>query len=245
MGRIATLYNSTLGKKAIVAATGIVLFGFVVMHMAGNLKTFTGNDAEGVPHIDIYAKFLRTMGEPMMPYGSALWVVRIVLLVALVLHVVNVIQLARRNHAARPVAYHHTHVRVEATLAAGTMMVSGLGLLVFIVIHLLQFTTGTIQITPVVHEHVYANLYNAFSRWFVVLFYVLAMGLLAFHLYHGVWSLFQTLGIDNPDRNRGLRVFAALAALVLLVGFCSVPVLILLGVMPDPPPIPAHTEGGP
>jgi len=235
MGRLVALYHSTLGKKAIAAVTGIVLFGFVALHMAGNLKTFTGTDSAGVPHIDVYARFLRTMGEPALPYGVALWVVRIILLVALVLHVLTVIQLARRNRAARPIRYRHPHVTAEATVAAKSMLVTGLLLLGFVVVHLLQFTTGTIQVTPVEPEHVYANLYHAFRAWFVAAFYLAAMAMLGLHLYHGVWSLFQTLGVDNPDRNRGLRAFAAIAAIVVVAGFAAVPLLFLLGVMPAPP----------
>ncbi len=234
MSRIIRLYRSTLGKKAIVAVTGIVLFGFVILHMIGNLKALTGNDAGGVPHVDTYAHFLRTMGEPVLPHGFALWAVRVILLAALVVHVLTTLQLARRNRAARPVRYRR-HVCVESTVAARSMLVSGLLLLLFVVIHLLQFTTGTIQIRPIVPEKVYANLYENFAVWYVVVFYVLAMGLLGFHLFHGGWSLFQTLGYDNPDRNRGLRIFAASAALIVFLGFCVVPVLFVLGAMPKPP----------
>ena len=103
MGRAIRFLGSTLGMKAVVAVTGVILFGFVVLHMLGNLKTFTGNDTQGVPHIDIYARFLRTMGEPVLPHGFALWSMRIVLLVALLLHVVTVIMLQARNRAARPI----------------------------------------------------------------------------------------------------------------------------------------------
>ena len=246
MGRATRFLGSTLGMKAVVAVTGVILFGFVLLHMLGNLKTFTGNDAQGVPHIDTYARFLRTMGEPLLPHGFALWTVRIVLLVALLLHVAMVIMLQARNRAARPIPYHHRPVRVVSTVAARTMLVSGVLVLVFAVIHVLQFTTGTIQVTPIEPEQVYANLYHAFSAWFITLFYVIAMGGLGFHLYHGVWSLFQTLGLDNPDRNRGLRLFAALATIVLLLGFCSVPLLFYLGLMPEPPgAATAPPAGGP
>lgn len=234
MSRLTTLYRSTLGKKAIVAVTGIMLFGFVVMHMIGNLKTFTGNDAEGVPHIDIYAQFLRTMGAPMLPESFALWSVRIILLIALVLHLVTVAQLTVQNYAARPVQYHRK-VRIQSTFAARSMMVSGILLLVFIVLHVLHFTTGTINITPIVPETVYANLYYAFSKWYIAFFYVLAMGVLGLHIYHGVWSLFQTLGLDNPDRNRGFLRLAAAAAIILVLGFCAVPVFFKLGFLPAPP----------
>ena len=234
MQRLTRFFTSTLGQKAVVAVTGVILFGFVILHMLGNLKTFTGNDDQGVPHIDTYAHFLRTMGEPMLPYGFALWIVRIILLGALVLHVATTIRLARLNRTARPIRYHHRHVLVTSTAAARTMLVSGILLLLFVVVHILQFTTGTIQISPVEPHTVYVNLYHAFGVWFIALFYVIAMVLLGFHLYHGAWSLFQSLGIDNPDRNRGLRLTAAAAAVILVVGFCAVPVLFIAGVMPSP-----------
>ena len=221
--------------KAVVAVTGVILLGFVLLHMLGNLKALTGKDAQGVPHIDTYGRFLRTMGEPLLPHGFALWSVRIVLLVALVLHVGMVMRLETQNRAARPIRYHHRLVLVESTVAARTMLVTGMLLLVFIVIHVLQFTTGTIQVTPIEPEQVYTNLYNAFTVWFIALFYVIAMGLLGLHLYHGVWSLFQTLGIDNPDRNRGLRLTAVMTAVILFLGFCSVPLLFVMGTMPEPP----------
>ncbi len=235
MERAKKFLSSTLGMKAVVAVTGVILFGFVVLHMIGNLKTFTGTDDNGVPHIDDYAHFLRTMGAPMLPYGFALWATRLILIVALLLHVGMVIALHRRNSAARPIGYDHPPVRVVTSLAARTMLVSGVLILVFVIVHILQFTTGTIQLTPVVPEHIYANLYNAFSVWFVALFYVVAMGLLGFHLYHGLWSLFQTLGLDNPDRNRILRLSAAIAAVGVVVGFSSVPLLFTLGMLPAPP----------
>ncbi len=235
MERATRFLGSTLGMKAVVAVTGVILFGFVVLHMLGNLKAFTGNDDDGTPHIDSYAHFLRTMGEPMLPHGFALWANRIVLLVALVAHVGMVIRLQQRNRAARPVDYDHRPVRAVSSFAARTMLVSGVLILVFVIIHLLQFTTGTIQLTPIVPDQVYTNLYSAFTVWFVALFYVVAMVLLGFHLYHGVWSLFQTLGVDNPDRNRALRLSAAIAAVGLVAGFSSVPLLFTLGLLPAPP----------
>ncbi len=239
MERAKRFLSSTLGIKAVVAMTGVILFGFVVLHMIGNLKAFTGSDDNGVPHVDEYAHFLRTMGEPMLPHGFALWMTRLVLIVALVLHVGMVIALQRRNRAARPIAYQSRPVLVVSSFAARTMLVSGILILVFVIVHILHFTTGTIRLTPIVPEQVYANLYNAFTVWFVALFYVVAMGLLGFHLYHGVWSLFQTLGLDNPDRNRILRLSAAIAAVGVTVGFSSVPLLFTLGLMPAPP---GHTE---
>jgi len=246
MSRLVQLYRSTIGKKFVVAITGIVLFGFVVMHMAGNLKAFTGNASDGVPHVDIYAHFLRTMGEPMLPYAVALWIVRIILLISLILHVVTVLDLVAINRAARNVGY-AGHDYDQSTWPARMMMFSGILLLIFVIFHILQFTTGTINVTPIIEGKVYANLYHAFHKWFFALIYVVAMALLAVHLYHGAWSLFQTIGIDNPDRNRGLRMFAAVAAAILFIGFSSVPVLFYMNAMPDPPaaePMAKHVIAG-
>ena len=104
-------------------------------------------------------------------------------------------------------------------------------------IHVLPFPTGTLPLVPeVVPEEVYANLSRAFQVWYVAVFYVIAAGVLGFHLYHGAWSMFQTLGLDNPDRNRSLRWAAALGAVILVVGFCSVPLLFIIGVMPEAVP---------
>ena len=124
MQRIFALYQSSLGKKAVVAVTGLILYGFVLGHMLGNLKVFTGNDAAGEPHIDIYAHFLRTMGEPLVPYSFLLWIARVVLLIALVLHVYTVIVLARKNHAARKHDYAQ-HDYSQASNTARWMMISG------------------------------------------------------------------------------------------------------------------------
>ncbi len=237
MARATRFLSSTLGTKTVVAVTGIILLGFVILHMLGNLKTFTGTDARGVPHIDVYAHFLRTMGEPMVPAGFALWSTRVILFAALVLHVGMVIRLQALNRAARPIRYHHPQERVVSTVAARTMLLSGVLILVFVVIHVLHFTTGSLPLVPeVVPEEVYANLSRAFRVWYVTVFYVIAAGLLGFHLYHGAWSMFQTLGLDNPDRNRPLRWAAALVAVILVLGFCSVPLLFIIGVMPEPMP---------
>ncbi len=237
MARATRFLSSTLGTKTVVAVTGIILLGFVILHMLGNLKTFTGTDARGVPHIDVYARFLRTMGEPMLPHGVALWATRAILLVALLLHVGMVFRLQARNRAARPIPYDHRQERVVSTVAARTMLLSGVLILVFAVIHILHFTTGSLSWVPrVVPEEIYANLSRAFGVWYVAVFYVIASGLLGFHLYHGAWSMFQTLGLDNPDRNRPLRWFAALVAVILVLGFSSVPLLFIIGVMPEPMP---------
>jgi len=234
MRRAVLLYQSTIGKKAVAAVSGVILFLFLVLHVVGNLKVFLGTNSQGVPDIDLYAHFLRTMGEPMAPYGAILWLVRAVLLIALILHVTTVVQLAMRNRQARPQRY-ACYRLTQSTVPARAMLGTGLAILAFVVIHLLQFTTGTIDWTPFREGAVYANLYHAFHVWYIVLFYLVAMGVIASHLLHGVWSFFQTLGIDNADRNRGLRCLATTLAILLLIGFCSLPVCFYLGILPEPP----------
>ena len=233
MNRITTLYSSTIGKKFIAAVTGLVLFGFLVGHVAGNLKVFTGTTEAGVPHIDEYGQFLKVAGEPFLPEMAGLWIARMVLLGSVVLHIVVVVQLAFRNLEARPVGYVRSK-KTASSLAALWMMFSGSLIAFFIVFHLLHFTVGALPIGEFKHGAVYENLYSSFRNPLISLFYLVVMGVLGFHLYHGVWSLFQTLGIDNPDRNKALRMFAIIATIGIVVGFALVPLSFMTGMMPEP-----------
>ena len=233
MNRITTLYSSTIGKKFIAAVTGLILFGFLAGHVAGNLKVFTGSTEAGVPHIDEYGQFLKVAGEPFLPKMAGLWIARLVLLASVALHIVVVVQLAFRNLEARPVGYVRSK-KAASTLAALWMMFSGGLIAFFIVFHLLHFTVGVLPIGDFKHGAIYENLYSSFRNPLISLFYVLVMGVLGFHLYHGVWSLFQTLGIDNPDRNKSLRMFAIIATIGIVVGFALVPLSFMTGMMPEP-----------
>ncbi|MFV1988543.1 MAG: succinate dehydrogenase cytochrome b subunit [Gemmatimonadota bacterium] len=233
MKRLSRFYHSGVGKKAIVAVTGAIMLAFLVGHVVGNLKVFLPDPEPGVADIDAYAEFLRAVGEPAFPRGAILWIVRAVLLAAVLLHVIGVVQLARRNRVARPVGYRETRY-VRASLSARWMMLSGLLVLGFIVFHILHFTTGTVDPASFRPGGVYANLYAAFSRWPFVALYVVGMGFLALHLYHGAWSMFQTLGLDNPDRNRAFRGLALVLALGLFVGFTAVPVSFAVGALDTP-----------
>ena len=228
MNRLASLYKNTIGKKFIAAITGLILFGFLIGHVAGNLKVFTGSSADGVPHIDEYAHFLRVMGEPILPEMAGLWIARVFLLIALVVHVVVVSQLALQSAEARPVSYVKS-TKAAASLPALWMMFSGLLILGFIIFHILHFTLGAVPLGEFQHGYVYNNLAYSFALWPVSIGYIAVMVVLGFHLFHGIWSLFQTLGFDNPDRNRGLRAFALIATVGLVVGFSAVPVSFLLG----------------
>ena len=163
MNRVQALFASTIGKKFIAAITGLILFGFLAGHVAGNLKVFTGKTAEGVPHIDEYAHFLRIAGSPILPEQMGLWIARGVLLGSLILHVVVVIQLAMLNQEARPVDYVRTKKKA-ATLPALYMMFSGLLILGFVIFHILHFTTGTIVIGDFEYGYVYNNLRSSFFQ---------------------------------------------------------------------------------
>lgn len=230
MNRLIGLYKTTLGKKIIVAVTGILMLGFLVGHVAGNFKAFLPPLADGTPDIDHYAHFLRIIGEPMVPHAFILLAARIVLLISLALHVVCVIQLSTGNLSARDVDY-QSRTFAQATPPARWMMYTGIFLLGFIVMHLLHFTVGAIEPARFEHGKVYQNLHAAFSRFPWVVLYVISMTIIALHLFHGTWSLFQTLGLDNPDRNRGLRRFSAIVAVGLAIGFASIPVAFLTGVL--------------
>ena len=207
MNRFKAFFTTTIGKKFIAALTGLVLFGFLLGHVAGNLKVFTGSTPDGVPHIDEYAHFLKIAGAPIFPEQFVLWGARLVLLASLIIHVVVVVQLAMLSQEARPVNYVKSK-KQAASLSALYMMFSGLLILGFIIFHILHFTTGSIPIGDFEHGYVYSNLASSFGKWPVALGYILVMIVLGFHLNHGVWSLFQTLGLDNPDRNRFLRLLA-------------------------------------
>lgn len=239
MKRLSAIYTSVVGKKAIVAVTGAILLGFLVLHAVGNIKVFLPDSAPGVPDIDVYAHFLRTMGEPLLPRKAILWTVRTVLSLSLLLHLLCVFQLAQRNRLARPVPYQRTQP-YRATLPARSMLVTGSLILIFVIVHLLQFTTGTIDSARFTEGAVYANLYRTFQVSYYAAFYLFVLSVLALHLYHGAWSLFQTLGVDNPDRNPSLRRFALVITAALFLAFASVPIAFYSGVMPAPPADPPH-----
>jgi succinate dehydrogenase / fumarate reductase, cytochrome b subunit len=219
------LWGTVVGKKVVMAVTGLVLVGFVIAHMLGNLKIFLGAEA-----IDTYGTFLRTMGEPMFPYGMLLWVARIVLLTSVALHITAAVQLTRMNWAARPHGY-DTKRSIATTYAARTMRWSGVILVLFIVYHLLHLTAGVVSFRPgeFVHLSVYHNVVAGFSIWYVALFYIVAMACLCLHLDHGVWSMLQTLGCSNARTTRALQALSRGLALVVFVGFISVPVAVLAG----------------
>jgi succinate dehydrogenase / fumarate reductase, cytochrome b subunit len=226
------VWSSTVGKKILVAITGAILALYVILHMLGNLKALQGDGSAGAA-IDSYASWLRTVGSPVIPRDGVLWVIRAILIAALVIHVVLVVQLSRRNREARPPG--SPAARNRRTLSSATMLVSGLLILAFVIFHILQFTTRTIQVTPVYDGTVYANLYDAFQKWYFVLLYVGAMVILFFHLRHALWSITQTAGWDKPNRNNTFRRGATATAVIVAGGFAAIPILFWTGALPQPP----------
>lgn len=233
MASLRKFWGSFVGKKLIAAATGLILLLFLLGHMAGNLKVLLGADASGVPDIDVYGKFLRSMGEPLIPQGFALWTARVVLLVSLLVHVVVVIQLALANRSARQIPYTVYRTRASS-FAAKTMLWSGFAVLAFVIFHVLHLTTGTIRFGSFLPGSVYANLFYSFRQPAAAVLYMLVMLAVGLHVLHGGWSFFQTWGIDNPARNRGLRRASLVIAVLLTLGFCLVPFLFMIGALPDP-----------
>ena len=222
MNFAAGIFRSSLGKKYLMAMTGLVLFAFVIGHMVGNLQIFLGRDA-----INGYAKFLKS--KPWL-----LWAARLGLLLMLILHIWAAIKLAVENRAARPVGYANTKW-VSASYASHTMVWSGLIIFAFVVYHLMHFTFGTLNPAylelkdPSGRHDVYGMMIEGFSHPAVSLFYIVAMGLLCLHLSHGVSSLFQSLGLRNGCYRSLIDRFAQASALIIFVGNCAIPVAILLG----------------
>lgn len=211
--------RSSIGKKVVMALTGVILFGFVVAHMLGNLQVYLGPTK-----LDEYGKLLRELG-----HGGALWVARAVLLVAAVLHVWAAWSLTRANRKARPTGYRERENR-ESTLASRTMRWSGVVVLVFIVYHLLHFTIGTVH-PDFVEGAVTHNFVTGFQVVWVSVFYMIATLLLGLHLYHGVWSMLQTMGLSHPRYDALRKRAAAAFAAIVVLGNLSFPIAVLTGVV--------------
>ena len=218
--------RSTIALKLLMAVSGIVFIGFVLLHMYGNLKAFAGHDA-----YNEYAHHLRILGEPMLPREGLLWILRVVLLGSLVVHVYAAVTLWRRARSARTVKYvvkKHT----GAIPASRMMRFGGVALLLFIVWHLLNFTIGKVNVAGGSTDDPYDLLVDSFQVWWLTLIYLVAMVALAMHLRHGVWSAAQTLGLTNNARaRRNAKALGLLLAVVIAGGFSLVPIFILLGVI--------------
>lgn len=213
--KVLSFYSTTVGKKLVMAVTGLILAVFVLGHMAGNLQIYQGPEK-----LNHYAQLLRVS----MPL---LWTVRLILLISVVLHIVAAVQVTLQNWRSRPQKYKVSAYQ-EADIASRTMIWGGLVVAAFVVYHLLHLTLGTAHgsFKP---GDVYHNVVSGFQVPLVSLFYILANLFLALHLYHGMWSWFQTLGFSHPKYNRARRVFATVYALVIAVGNISIPVSVLAG----------------
>ena len=214
---VARFYDSSIGKKAVMAVTGLVLFGFLILHMLGNLQVFLGREV-----MNHYAETLH--GNP-----GLLWVARVVLLVSVVLHTWAAIQLTAVKTAARPVAYVKPG-NVQGSTGSRTMMLSGPVIALFVIGHLLHFTTGTIH-PQFVELHAYENVITGFANPIAGGLYIVAMILVGFHLSHGIWSMFQSIGFSHPRYMPLIKKFAGVFSWILIAGFISVPIAVLAGIV--------------
>lgn len=218
------IFRSAVGKKAVMAVTGLILFGFVLTHMIGNLKLYAGAEA-----MNAYGEFLREVGYPAVPHSGVLWFLRIVLLVAVVLHIWSAWELTRMARVARPQEYAFKS-KVHTSYASRTLRWGGVIILLFVIYHLLHLTWGTVHpgFEP---GKPYENVVAGFQVWWVSLFYIAANLALGLHLYHGLWSFFQTMGWNHPRYNPWRRAFAQVFAAVVTLGNVSFPLAVMTGLV--------------
>ncbi|MDP9399477.1 MAG: succinate dehydrogenase cytochrome b subunit [Actinomycetota bacterium] len=219
------LYRSAVGKKQVLAVTGIVLMGYVLLHMVGNLKLYLGAES-----LNRYGEWLREVGEPALPREVLLWSARGVLIVSVVLHIHAAYALTVINRRARPERYRAKPDYVATDFASRTMRWSGVIVALFVVFHLLDLTWGTAN-PGYVQADVYHNVVASFERWPVALVYIAANVALGLHLYHGAWSLFQSMGWSNRRFNHWRRYFSVAFAAVVTAGNISFPLAVLTGVV--------------
>jgi len=208
-----TAWQTTVGKKAVMAITGVIMILFLIAHLAGNLLVFAG-----AAQIDAYAAFLR---RELVP----LWIMRVVLIVSVVLHIMAAYQLAIASRGARRIRYAELEPQ-SATIASRTMRVGGVAIAAFVVFHLMHLTTGTIQPAPFSTAHVYTNLVGSFRVWWVVAIYVVALVAIGLHLYHGAWGWTRTLGLSRPKPEPRYRPIATVVSVALWASFTAIPVAI-------------------
>ena len=222
---IAEFYSSALGKKYAMAITGIIWMAYVFVHMVGNLKLYQGPE-----EINAYAEWLRIMAYPALPEEGALWAMRILLAVALIIHIHAAAVLTIQNRRARGSKYQTKRDYVAADFAARTMRWSGVIVGLFILFHLADLTFGATN-PDFDHADVYGNMIASFGEPWIAVIYVVANLALAFHLYHGAWSLFQTMGWNHPRYNHWRRYFAIAFAVIVGAGNLSFPIAVQLGLV--------------
>ena len=221
---LGNFYRSAIGKKAVMAVTGLILFGWIFLHMVGNLKLYLGPE-----HMNEYAHWLRALGSPAMPETGALWVSRLVLLLCVVFHIHSAYALTMMNREARPIAYRDREY-VYGTYAARTMRWGGVIILLFVIYHLLHLTTGTVH-PNFVKDDAYHNVVAGFRVWWVAAVYIIANLALGLHLYHGVWSMFSSLGITHARVAALRRPFATTFAILITLANISFPLAVLSGMV--------------
>ncbi len=222
--------RTTIALKIAMAVSGLAFIGFVLGHMYGNLKAFGGQEA-----FNGYAEHLRTIGEPLLPESGLLWIIRVGLIAALVVHVACALALTRRAHAARTVKY-AVKKNVVSSISSRTMRWGGVTILVFLVWHLLNFSIG--KINPATGDtgssagDPYSLMVDSFGLWWMTIIYLVAMAALALHLHHGTWSSLQTLGFTSTAAARARAKAAGwVIAVVVAGGFSLVPLSVLLGII--------------
>jgi succinate dehydrogenase / fumarate reductase cytochrome b subunit len=224
--RAARFYDAPVGKKAVMAITGVILVGYVLAHLLGNLQIYSSNPQQ----INVYAGFLHNPSNAI-----ALWAARAFLLLAVILHITASVQLFLQNSAARPVAYVKKD-DVPTSYAARTMIWSGPIVALFVIFHVLHLTVGAVLPThdlagnPATPDVRY-NVITGFQNYAVSGFYIFAMILLCMHLYHGMWSMFQSLGISHPRYTGKLKRGAAILAILIAIGNCSIPIAVMTGLL--------------
>lgn len=221
---VLTLYRSTVGKKIVMAVSGLMLLGFVAFHLYGNLKVYQGPEV-----YNAYAEGLRTIGSPIFGHEHLLWLARIGLIVAFFAHIIAAIQVSRQNLSGRAIAYNKKK-NIHTTYAAVTMRWGGLVIALFVIYHLLHLTFGVL-LPGFRAGDVYGNFVAGFSYWPVSLFYILANIALGLHIYHGGWSAWQTLGLNNYRWDGVFKAFAVVFALAITIGNVSFPLSVLTGVV--------------
>jgi succinate dehydrogenase cytochrome b subunit len=219
------LYSTAVGKKYVMAITGLIGVGYVIAHMVGNLKMYLGPR-----EIDEYGEFLRDLLVPLLPRTVALWTMRIVLIAALVLHLHAAYTLTLINRRARPVRYQSPRDYIAANFASRTMRWTGIIVLLFLAYHLADLTWGWLN-PDFVRGAVYHNLDESLSQIPVAILYIVANIALGIHLFHGVWSLFQSMGWNSPRFNSWRRGIATAIATVIVVGNCSFPIAVQAGIV--------------
>ncbi|MDZ4774308.1 MAG: succinate dehydrogenase cytochrome b subunit [Planctomycetota bacterium] len=223
--RIFRPLASTIALKVVMAVTGLVLFGFVIGHMIGNLQVYLPRGADGVWALDAYGKFLHEIG-----HGGAIWIARAGLLAALAMHIAAAWTLTRRSLDARPVGYRQWKAK-QSTYASRTMRISGPLIFLFVVYHLLHLTIGSVH-PDYIQLGVHHNVTTGLAQPLAGGVYVIAMLGLGIHLYHGIWSLMQTLGLAHPRHERLRRAIAAVSSALVVLGNVSIPIAALCGWLP-------------